>query len=189
MEKKVIEEEINEVVNFVVKYKQKWGKDILMIVDKGTVEDRAFIEIFEHNKEQLGTLIRKERFVLTELENPKQQIIINTDSLLLKQIRVHSLKTNYTLNVFAGYKHSFLKEILKYYNVDTENLKPTNYGVSKELLENLKKYFEDNFDSLLTLEKEQRQELFTFLKEKTRNTNISNIKLKLEPNSEQKQNK
>lgn len=168
-----IEEEIQYMILFIKRYCNLWNIKNLTLVNKNTIEDKAFLAIYKNNKHNLYKLniVNNIKDVIL---NRGETIIINTDTKLLRETQTNFIKTNYTLNLFLDYTPEYLMEILKFYKVDFDNANPTPYGMEEELLPIFNKYINNELD-VFDLDNESRKKLIEFLKIKNKRTNISFI--------------
>lgn len=163
-----ISAEVDYIADFIAKYMLLWKRDTLSIIDKNTVEDKAFIEIYNHHKDKLGKL--KLINDIKELDN--NSILIDTDTTLLRETKLEYIKYNYTLNVFMDYSPEYIKAILNFYEIDTSKLLPTDYGMSEEVLNAFRKYLSNDLD-IFSIDNNIRQQLIAFLRQRNQKTNKS----------------
>ena len=166
-----IEEEIKYILSLIKKYCINWNRNILALVNKETLEDEVFLQIYEHNKNYFKDIA--ELVLLDTIDDFYDQtmILINTDNIVLKETKFNELKTNYTLNIFSDYTAIYLQEILKYYKIE-KTLKPTNYNMDNDLVEIYEKYLDGTLD-FFQMSSDLRKKLIAFLKKKNERTNIN----------------
>lgn len=162
--------EIQHIVDFVNRYMKLWNKENLFIINNNTPEDKAFIEIYNHNKDKLGNLIIIEDNKDNNIKEYENTIIIDTDTYLLRQTKLDYIKNNYTLNVFIDYSPEYIKEILSFYKIDLSTLEPTNYGLSEKLLNAFREYLNNTLD-VFKMDNKLRLDLIRFLKKRNLKTN------------------
>ena len=166
-----VEEEIKYILSLIKKYCINWNRNILALVNKETLEDEVFLQIYEHNKNYFKDIA--ELVLLDTIDDFYDQtmILINTDNIVLKETKFNELKTNYTLNIFSDYTAIYLQEILKYYKIE-KTLKPTNYNMDNDLVEIYEKYLDGTLD-FFQMSSDLRKKLIAFLKKKNERTNIN----------------
>lgn len=163
-----ISAEVDYIADFIARYMLLWKRDTLSIINKNTAEDKAFIEIYNHHKEKLGEL----KFIknINELDN--NSILIDTDTILLRETKLNYIKFNYTLNIFIDYSPEYVREILKFYKVDISKLSSTDYGMNEEVLNAFRKYLSNELD-IFSIDSDIRKQLIDFLKQRSQKTNKS----------------
>lgn len=163
-----IANEINYISDFVARYMRLWNKHSLAIINKNTIEDKVFIEIYNKFKDKLGLLY----LISSEKDLTDDMILIDTDTGLLRETRLNYVKLNYTLNVFIDYTPEYIREVAKYFKVKEDQLSPTDYGMSEEVLKVFRQYLSNELD-IFTVAPEARRQLIDFLKLRRQNTNKS----------------
>lgn len=168
LEKMPIKEEIDYLIQVINNICFRWEKrkSKLAIINKNTIEDLTFIEIYNHNKDKF----RNELIIIKNLtELTDEMILINTDTYLLSQTKIHPIRINYTINIFIDYTQEYLYKICLIYGAKFSQCVPTDYGMRDEVLEALKQYLTGTLD-ITKLDLEVRKEFIAFLKE--RNTPV-----------------
>lgn len=163
LEKMPIKEEIDYLIQTINNICFRWNnRNKLTIINKNTIEDLAFIEIYNHNKDKFYNELV---FIkdLTELTN--EMILINTDTYLLSQTKLHPIRINYTINIFIDYTQEYLYKIYLIYGAKFSQCTPTNYGMREDVLEAFKQYLTGTLD-ITKLDFEVRKELMAFLRER-----------------------
>lgn len=163
LEKMPIKEEIDYLIQTINNICFRWNnRNKLTIINKNTIEDLAFIEIYNHNKDKFHNELV---FIkdLTELTN--EMILINTDTYLLSQTKLHPIKINYTINIFIDYTQEYLYKICLIYGAKFSQCAQTDYGMREDMLEAFKQYLTGTLD-ITKLDFEVRKELMTFLRER-----------------------
>ena len=77
-----IEEEIKYMVLFIKRYCTLWNIKNLTLINKDTIEDKAFLAIYENNKHNLYKL---------NIVNNIKDVILNKNQLLRKQIFIFKI--------------------------------------------------------------------------------------------------
>lgn len=160
--------EVDYIADFISRYMTLWNRNTLSIVNKNTAEDKAFIEIYNHHKEKLGEL----KFIKDIKELDDNSILIDTDTLLLRETKLNYIKFNYTLNIFIDYSPEYVREILKFYKIDISELSLTDYGMNEDVLSAFRKYLSNELD-IFSIDSNIRRQLIDFLKQRNQKTNKS----------------
>lgn len=145
---------IVESLNLIIK---KIGCNNLLLNNKNTLEDIAFLEIYKNNEQLINADLlyvgeRNNVFgekisyvgmdvdmllkIFNDILNNKIVAIVNTDTLFLE--KANENKINFNIEVFKDYSEDFLKEVVKKYK--NTNYNPSYCNLSEKSQEILNKY-------------------------------------------------
>lgn len=154
-----VEKEIQHIVENLNLIIRKIGCKTLVLNNRNTIEDVAFMEIYFNNPQinanlmyfntkdskyennRIKYLESKEDFIsLTyDLFENHNIAIINTDTLFLENAK--ELKINYNIEIFKDYSSQFIEEILKFYkNYDGNIFTQLEISISRKSQEILIDY-------------------------------------------------
>lgn len=162
-----VEKEIEHMIRSLNSIIKKVGCKNLIIYNKETLEDIAFLEIYNNNKKRINAelIIINNNFndensylILKCLLNSNDVAIVNTDTIFTE--RSNKLKINYNIEFFKDYSINYVKEIIKYYKAD--NKVKNKYSILSAKSEEL---LQDEIDGINLLEKYTNEEISLYREE------------------------